>query len=85
MKRWKVLRWHDRPDRTREIEFDCLFGCGQTAALEVSACGLIEAQIGMQVIEDPCDEPVSMPDEIECPYCRRIFGRQSATDVRQAV
>lgn len=73
MKRWRIHAWKDRPDSWQEILFTCADGCGREARLEIGV-GIVEAQLGMGIVSDPRNPVGSMPEEIECPYCRRIFS-----------
>ena len=66
MRRWKIIKWNDRPKVTREAKFTCV-DCMNESTIEVE--GLPIAQVGSTIIFDIGKH--SMPDVIECPHCRR--------------
>ena len=72
MRRWRIRRWKDRPAITQEIAFTCVNGCWKESLLKLGT-GLVEAQLWMGIIYDPANPVKSIPQEIECPHCRRIF------------
>lgn len=73
MRNWKILKWPNRPERTTSIEYHCT-KCGKDANLAV--VGIAMAQIDRGVI---FDTPLfSMPEAIECPYCRKQYELEAA-------
>lgn len=78
MRRWRILEWADRPERLKELEFDCL-GCEGVALLRVGACTPAMAQLGQGLIADGPPPQGWMPTKIECPHCRRRFELDRST------
>lgn len=81
MATFKILTWHDPPEKRRTVNLQCMH-CGKDADLEVADIpALIIASMGMGVIFDPpsYDPPDNFfPDEIQCRSCRRIFSGEPA-------
>ena len=76
--KFKVIRWDQKPESTRFIELACPH-CGCDADLEVGEFpgAIVIAALGLSLIFDPAGyipPHESMPQEIKCPKCRRIFG-----------
>ena len=74
MRRWRVLAWSDKPEHVQEIVFHCV-DCDGDARLPTNASDLVIAQLGHGVITDLSPSSNVIPDQIECPHCRRRFGR----------
>ena len=89
VKTWKVLRWDKRPENVRPY-FLCCPKCGNDAELEIGPTpgGIIIAAIALGLIFDPAGytpPPNTMPDEIQCRKCRKIFEHlpnEEESDVR---
>ena len=74
MKSWKILSAFDT-DLTYEIEFTCM-NCGADALLPVK--GTVIAQVHMSIIGDR--HTPEMPDEIQCPTCRKKYVRSNSLE-----
>lgn len=69
MRKWRILRWTDRPAHTHEIEYCCANGCMRESLLPVA--GTPVAQVGMGLVFDTSER--NMPQDIQCPWCRRSY------------
>ena len=69
-----MLAWCDRPESVKTLEYTCL-GCGGDALLPINAADIAIAQAGQGIVCDHAPSPNLMPDEIECPHCRRRYER----------
>lgn len=74
MRRWRILAWADRPERTRDVEFNCT-RCEMDSKLPVNAADLIIAQMHDGLVADSMPSRNMMPDVIQCPHCRRRMER----------
>jgi hypothetical protein len=73
MKRWIVHKWPNKPEKgLSEIEFTCVH-CMKDGLLQIA--GRVEAQLGQGLVYDPACK-FSMPDEIQCAYCRRRYEHE---------
>jgi hypothetical protein len=79
---WKVLQWHDRPERTESYCVACP-ECGTDAFLEVGKVpALVIGAIGLGLIFDtPSYQPPSnfLPNMIRCRTCRMAFTTAAET------
>lgn len=66
MRRWRILQWASRPETTADVEFTCL-RCGRDALLAVHGVALAQCDTGL--VFDIGGH--AMPEQIECPYCRK--------------
>ncbi len=78
MKKWGVVSWLNKPNRTKFVSL-CCPACGEEAAFEMGdhPGGELIAAVGLSLIFDPPDfKPPdhSLPDEVRCRSCRRVFG-----------
>jgi hypothetical protein len=78
VKRWGVVAWADKPQKTEEIPL-CCPNCASDAILEIGETpgATIIAAIGLGIIFDPAGytPPKNfLPDEIQCRTCRKIFS-----------
>lgn len=86
MKTWKVRRWVDRPHPVRRVMLACPV-CGTDAAIELGMTpgAALIAAIGLSLLFDPpgyVPPENTMPDEVQCRTCRKIFASQEVADVR---
>ena len=77
MRRWKILKNENPPSRVVDIEFGCAH-CYRDSLLPVNALDLVIAQVGSALVTDKYPSEDLMPDEIECPHCRRKYKREGA-------
>ena len=85
MRTWRVFKWDNRPSETTTIPLDCPH-CGREADFPIGPLpgGMIIAANGLTLIFDPPGykpPPSSMPDEVGCRHCRRIFGKETHDEV----